>query len=72
MILIHSDDGEVFTFGGNSYGSLGLGHTNDILVPTLVKELSGITISDIACGGDHTLALASKLTILSTSLSILI
>eukprot|EP00026_Physarum_polycephalum_P003299 Phypoly_transcript_03309.p1 GENE.Phypoly_transcript_03309~~Phypoly_transcript_03309.p1 ORF type:complete len:738 (+),score=125.55 Phypoly_transcript_03309:75-2288(+) len=52
-----NDAGEVYTFGGNSFGALGHGHKNDLLVPTLVKELKDSHISHIACGGDHTLAL---------------
>jgi len=38
--------GEVYVTGYNAYGQLGLGHTNDVIVPTKVEGLIGI--ADIA------------------------
>jgi hypothetical protein len=47
---LNLDEGEVYTFGGNSFGALGHGHKNDLSVPTLVKGLKDTPIASIACG----------------------
>jgi RCC1 and BTB domain-containing protein len=38
-VLIVSKDDNVFAFGPNKYGCLGLGHNNPIQEPTRVEEL---------------------------------
>lgn len=47
-------DGELYTWGSNEYGQLGLVlGTANVPKPTLVKSLVGLPISFIACGGYH-------------------
>ncbi|XP_032188747.1 probable E3 ubiquitin-protein ligase HERC6 isoform X3 [Mustela erminea] len=47
--------GEVFTFGGNSYGQLGYSTTAEKEGPQLVEGIDGL-VSQIDCGSYHTLA----------------
>ncbi|UIZ23038.1 hypothetical protein KXD40_003811 [Peronospora effusa] len=51
-------DGAVYTFGRNDYGQLGLGHKLHMFRPTVVKSLSRMRITQVACGCYHTLALS--------------
>ncbi|CAI5745069.1 unnamed protein product [Peronospora destructor] len=51
-------DGAVYTFGRNDYGQLGLGHKLHLSRPTVVKSLSRMRITQVACGCYHTLALS--------------
>jgi alpha-tubulin suppressor-like RCC1 family protein len=44
-------------WGWNSCGQLGLGHLNDVAVPTLVEGLKGMEILGLSCGATHTAAL---------------
>ena len=43
-----SDDGSVFGFGGNQFGQLGVGHCDDVLLPTQIPSLTSIKM--ISCG----------------------
>jgi alpha-tubulin suppressor-like RCC1 family protein len=47
--------GELFTWGGNSYGECGLGSTTDVPLPTQVPSLGDI--EDVAVGDTHMLCL---------------
>ncbi|XP_021252472.1 probable E3 ubiquitin-protein ligase HERC4 isoform X2 [Numida meleagris] len=49
-----SRGGNLFTWGQNTHGQLGLG-SQDLLIPVphLVKELKGIPLAQIAAGGAH-------------------
>ena len=47
-----SDDGILHSFGYNTYGQLGLGHNNDISLPTPIPNLP--QINQISCGGYFT------------------
>ena len=47
-----SDDGTVYSFGRNSFGALGLGHNNDVSLPTPIPNLPKIKM--ISCGGFFT------------------
>ncbi len=52
-------DGALWAWGEGFYGQLGLGDTNNRLVPTLVgaeEVFGGSQVRTIACGYDHTLA----------------
>ena len=52
-------DGALWAWGWGSSGQLGLGDTNDRLVPTLVgaeEVFGGSQVRTISCGGVHTLA----------------
>ncbi|KAB5581409.1 hypothetical protein PHYPO_G00175350 [Pangasianodon hypophthalmus] len=51
--------GEVFSWGQNKYGQLGLGKSVDLQPePALVRFLVGVPVIQISAGGAHTLALA--------------
>lgn len=58
-----TDDGEVLTCGAGEYGRLGVGNTNDALLPTTVEGLEEEDIVQISAGQDHTLALTRNGTI---------
>uniref|UniRef100_A0A8C4R2J3 HECT and RLD domain containing E3 ubiquitin protein ligase 4 n=1 Tax=Eptatretus burgeri TaxID=7764 RepID=A0A8C4R2J3_EPTBU len=49
-------EGGVFTFGAGGYGQLGHNSTNHEIYPRKVFELMGSTVTQIACGRQHTLA----------------
>jgi len=51
---------EVYSWGSNSYGQLGLGHSDEIIQPNLIKTLTGKKIVDIKCGFDHSVAITSS------------
>ncbi|XP_060729053.1 probable E3 ubiquitin-protein ligase HERC4 [Tachysurus vachellii] len=52
-----SKGGTVFTFGSGRFGQLGHNSLQDELQPRVVSELWGLSVSQIACGRHHTLAL---------------
>jgi len=53
------ESGQVFAWGRNENGQLGLGNTKDVMVPTLVQELTGYQVAEIATGKGHTLFLTT-------------
>uniref|UniRef100_A0A8C7ZD21 HECT and RLD domain containing E3 ubiquitin protein ligase 3 n=1 Tax=Oryzias sinensis TaxID=183150 RepID=A0A8C7ZD21_9TELE len=54
-----SRDGQLFTWGQNSSGQLGLGKgETSKLSPSPVKSLAGIPLAQITAGGDHCFALS--------------
>lgn len=55
--------GEVYAFGKNDYGQLGLGHARNVKVPTLVKIAisdSDEKIVDVSCGYYHTVVVTER------------
>jgi len=58
-----TNTGKVYTCGRNTNGQLGLGDTTTRNVPTLIATTVGsfntLTISDISCGGSHSLFLTN-------------
>ncbi|KAG2937663.1 hypothetical protein PC115_g4078 [Phytophthora cactorum] len=50
-----TDSGELYTFGMNDCGQLGLDHTQHQSAPQLVKSLEGTEVSMVACGLYHTI-----------------
>ena len=48
-----SDDGDVYSFGKNNFGQLGLGHTESVPLPSLIPNLP--QIKQVACGFDFTI-----------------
>jgi len=52
-------DGEVYAWGRNEKGQLGLGDTDDRKVPTLISELTGHSIVSVATGKNHSLFVTS-------------
>jgi len=56
-----SADGQVFTWGSNMYGKLGIKNEQVCLVQNPVKVNFGDDfIKDIACGFDHCIAMTAK------------
>lgn len=60
-----TSDGQIYTFGSNSYGQLGLGDLSSRGSPTLVKIPSGVNIVMITAGSHHSAALTSEGDVLS-------
>ncbi|KAA0723274.1 putative E3 ubiquitin-protein ligase HERC1 [Triplophysa tibetana] len=54
--LALSSTGDVYAWGSNSEGQLGLGHTNHIREPTLLTALQGNKILQISAGRCHSAA----------------
>lgn len=55
--------GEVYAFGKNDYGQLGLGHARNVKVPHLVKisiSENDEKIVDVSCGYYHTVVITEK------------
>lgn len=55
--------GEVYSFGKNDYGQLGLGHARSVKVPTLVKVAIGESdekVVDVSCGYYHTVVVTER------------
>eukprot|EP00798_Chlamydomonas_sp_ICE-L_P032818 gene32818-biopygen14031 len=61
-------NGELFVYGRNDYGQLGLGHTsNTITVPTKVPGINNASL--VACGDGFTLCVRTDGTAISTGLN---
>ena len=58
--LLRDDDGNVFSFGSNSKGQLGMGHYEDQFIPTKIDNLPNNSVRDIATCGDQNLACTSQ------------
>ncbi len=54
------EGGDMYVFGDNSSGQLGLGDCIDRFEPTLVSALEEKVIRSIACGGRHTAATVAR------------
>jgi len=63
------DQGQVYAWGRNENGQLGLGDSKDKMVPTLVQELTGYNIVEIATGKAHSLFLTSCGKVLAAGLN---
>lgn len=65
--VVLTKKGEVYSFGGGSFGQLGLGAVSKMPLdsdsypfmptPTRIESLNGIDIVDISCGDSHTMAI---------------
>ncbi|OXB77217.1 UNVERIFIED_CONTAM: hypothetical protein H355_012584 [Colinus virginianus] len=55
-----SFDGDVYGWGYNGNGQLGLGNNGNQLTPCRVAALQGVCVFQIACGYAHTLALTDE------------
>ena len=56
---LHQEKGEIYSWGNNGNGQLGIGTTNKELIPCKVSIEESII--SIACGDNHTIALSSNL-----------
>lgn len=54
--LALSSNGDVYAWGSNSEGQLGLGHTNHVREPTLITVLQGKNVRQISAGRCHSAA----------------
>jgi len=58
--FILNDKGEIYSFGNNNFGQLGLGNFNNYNKPKLIKSLKGKKIIDIQTTNIFTLALTKN------------
>ena len=60
--MLLDDKNNVYSFGWNGYGQLGLEHKNSKNSPERITKSpdEGAKFIKIACGGDHTLLLDDK------------
>ncbi|KAH3743198.1 ultraviolet-B receptor UVR8 [Pelomyxa schiedti] len=64
IVLLQSN--EVFSWGYNDHGQLGIGYTTQRNTPQEIVSLRGRTVEHLACGGYHSLAVVSSLGTSST------
>ena len=50
-------DGDLYTWGYNLYGQLGLGNTNSRSMPILVSRINGHAWTEVSAGNNYTLAI---------------
>jgi alpha-tubulin suppressor-like RCC1 family protein len=57
--ILLTDKNQLFSFGSNSFGELGLGNNNmkSISIPTEIKQFTNFNIKKISSGYYHTLIL---------------
>ncbi|GLD91657.1 hypothetical protein PINS_up000190 [Pythium insidiosum] len=61
--VVTTAGGELYAFGKNDYGQLGLGHARNVKLPTLVRVTIGDSdekVVDVSCGYYHTVAVTDK------------
>lgn len=58
--LVATGEGEVYSFGRNVSGQLGLGTTADSLVPRRVEALAGKKVVGVACGAEHSVGVTGE------------
>lgn len=59
--LALTNNGELYAWGCNDYGQLGLGMTSaSVPVPSLVTSLTGVPLAFIASGGSHSFAISKS------------
>eukprot|EP00003_Mantamonas_plastica_P032032 TRINITY_DN855_c0_g5_i2.p1 TRINITY_DN855_c0_g5~~TRINITY_DN855_c0_g5_i2.p1 ORF type:complete len:436 (-),score=110.78 TRINITY_DN855_c0_g5_i2:38-1345(-) len=56
-----TQEGDLFIWGSNECGQLGLGHTRSTMVPTLVDAFHGVPVIAVSCGERHTAAITANL-----------
>ncbi|EFN61765.1 RCC1 and BTB domain-containing protein 1 [Camponotus floridanus] len=58
--MVVTDNGEVYGWGYNGVGQLGIGNYVNQMTPSRVGSLIGVVIIKVACGYAHTLALSDE------------
>jgi alpha-tubulin suppressor-like RCC1 family protein len=59
--IVLTENGEVYTFGTNKCGALGIGSKSEYSdIPVLVEGLKGKVIADIFCGEGYCYAITSR------------
>jgi RCC1 and BTB domain-containing protein len=56
-VIAFSNNGDLYSFGYNGSGELGIGTTVNSNKPNIINDLIGKRIVDISCGYNHTLVL---------------
>ena len=52
--LLYKTDGQVFSWGSNEYGQLGLGpNSSNLNEPKCIASLRGIPVAQVVAGGFH-------------------
>ena len=65
-IAVITETGELFTWGANRSGELGIGKCSPyVSAPTRVKAFRGKAVTQVSCGGDFTLAVTSNMKLFS-------
>lgn len=54
-----NEKGQLYAFGLNNHGQLGIGNQYNTIRPTLVKELKGVFVKHVAGGEHHTIAVSN-------------
>lgn len=60
MFLKKKNTNEIYCWGNNNYGQLGLGDFYHVKIPTKMTFLFISPIKQIACGSQHTLAICEN------------
>lgn len=60
-----TSQGKVYSWGDGDYGKLGRGGSDGSKIPRLIEKLENIEISNIYCGAQFSIALASNGTVYS-------
>lgn len=59
--LALTNSGEIYSFGSNLHGQLGLGFDSEkVAKPTLLKSLPGVPIGFVTCGGNHSFVVSKS------------
>lgn len=58
--LVATDAGELYAFGRNTSGQLGLGSITDSLSPQPVEALAGKRVRRVACGAEHSMCVTDE------------
>nr|XP_006818715.1 PREDICTED: probable E3 ubiquitin-protein ligase HERC4-like [Saccoglossus kowalevskii] len=56
--LALTTNGQIYAWGANDHGQLGLGSKESMSKPTLVSSLQGLPVKQITCGRSHSFALS--------------
>lgn len=60
--IVQSATGQLYAWGLNNFGQLGLGDVAARAQPTLISELHHLVVTKVVCGAFHSLVLTSEYT----------